>query len=239
MRASYGCLGVTVSDCEGNAKGRRGAADEAIDPIDRKRRIKHPRPSHSITPNTQRRRHTEEWIGGGQTIVLPSDPKQPARRVVWRARGSCTWLAEFVAGRDVPRNGMQLPHGLLSRDALAVEVVDGSSTRAGARDEAALLWTLSPNLVLRCVAFKRPPPLQQQPSQHRHPRANTGEPTTGGATAPSSLASLFDQLPRNEQAEAVALRPPAGSDYPSCCAFVLAPEGRHLVVGYPTGKVRT
>jgi hypothetical protein len=185
---------------------------------------------------------TEEWIGGGQALALPGEPsggsgkKPTARRIVWRARGGSTWLAEFAAGRDLPRNGMQLPHAVLSRDALRVE--------AGPTPEAAaLLWTLAPNLVLRCVAYRRPGPAAAAASaaaegqQGRGSRRGGAADGTAVAAAATPLASLFDHLPRNEQAEAVAIRPPAGSDYPSCCAFVLAGRARHLVIGYPTGKV--
>lgn len=120
---------------------------------------------------------------------------------------------------------MQLPHGVLSRDALCFEALG-----AGA-EAAALLWTLAPNLVLRCVAYRRPHPAGA-PQAGAGPQRRTAEGGGGGL-----LASLFDQLPRNEQAEAIALRPPAGSDYPSCCAFVLGGLGRYLLVGYPSGKV--
>lgn len=181
---------------------------------------------------------TEEWVGGGATLQLLGEVQ--ARRVVWRARGHSTWLAEFAVGRDLPRNGMQLPHGVLSRDALCIEAVGAS----GGDATAALLWTLSPNLVLRCVAYRRPHALPLSGSGRgaaaAEPPLLQGATAAGGATG--GWGSLFDPLPRNEQAEALALRPATGSDYPSCCAFVVGGKGgqgrRHLVVGYPTGKVR-
>jgi hypothetical protein len=139
---------------------------------------------------------------------------------------------------------MQLPHGVLSRDALCLEAVPGAS--GGGDATSALLWTLSPNLVLRCVAYRRPHALPLggggggRGAAAAEPPPLQGAAATGGATG--GLGSLFDPLPRNEQAEALALRPAAGSDYPSCCAFVVGGGGkggqqRHLVVGYPTGKV--
>lgn len=118
---------------------------------------------------------------------------------------------------------------------MCIEPVAGGR---GGDGMAALLWTLSPNLVLRCVAYRRP---------HALPAGGGGREQQGGG-GNGGLGSLFDPLPRNEQAEALALRGPAagggGGDgpYPSCCAFVVGGAGaggRYLVVGYPTGKVRT
>ncbi len=220
-----GWVGVLYHTGRGGG-GMTDAVELSIGPTDR--------PATTTTPIIQSSPTTEEWVGGGQALTLANEGGA-ARRLVWRARGHSTWLAEFAAGRDLPRNGMQMPHGVLSRDALCVEATDSP-------EAAALLWTLAPNLVLRCVAYRRPGPASASAAQQGHGQgqgrrgagAGVGAGEAGAATP---LASLFDHLPRNEQAEALALRPPAGSEYPSCCAFVVERGSRHLVIGYQTGKV--
>jgi len=154
----------------------------------------------------------EEWVGGGQML-------RSGRRLVWRSRGPKLEIAEVPGQVDGhgPRNGMELPFSVLSRDAVCFEEV------ADSREECLVLWALTRNLVLHAVPFKPP--------------STSGGGHGRGSASPSNstVASLLAVLPTREACDGVALNPPAGSEYPTCCSFVTP---RDLLVGYGTGKLQ-
>eukprot|EP00624_Nannochloropsis_granulata_P002394 evm.model.NODE_22070_length_83641_cov_42.053585.24 len=113
---------------------------------------------------------------------------------------------------------MELPFSILSRDAVCFEEV------ADSRDECLVLWALTRNLVLHAVPFR--PPSASGAGQHGRGSADFSN---------STVASLLASLPTREACDGVALNPPAGSEYPTCCSFV---SPRDLLVGYGTGKLQ-
>jgi hypothetical protein len=165
-----------------------------------------------IEPALEEMPLAEEWVGGGQLL-------RSGRRLVWRSRGPKLEIAEVPGQVDGhgPRNGMELPFSVLSRDAVCFEEV------ADSREECLVLWALTRNLVLHAVPFKPP-----SASGGGHGRGNASH-------GNSTVASLLAALPTREACDGVALNPPAGSEYPTCCSFVTP---RDLLVGYGTGKLQ-
>jgi len=166
-----------------------------------------------IDPGLEEMPLAEEWVGGGQVL-------QSGRRLVWRSRGPKLEIAEVSGQIDIqgPRNGMELPFSVLSRDAICFEEVTDS------RDECLVLWALTRNLVLHAVPFR--PPTACGVGQHGRGNFDSSN---------SSAASLLASLPTREACDGVALNPPAGSEYPTCCSFV---SPRDLLIGYGTGRLQ-
>ena len=73
-------------------------------------------------------------------------------------------------------------------------------------EEFVILWALTRNLVVHAVPFRQA----------------------------SRNSSIFASLPSREACDGTAIRPPSGSTYPSCSAWITPQD---LVIGYEAGKV--